>query len=152
MTTRTRQDGGSDKAVRRDLRRPDPAIRRTLAGSKVASARDCTSGAGRRPKHPWPAGRALATALVAFALAGAWPAADALAQDKAAYNQRAGARIAQQFAAQDVDRNDAVTRAEVGGNIELTVVFNDIDVNRDGVITRAELERYVALRYGDGAQ
>jgi len=99
-----------------------------------------------------PARNGFAAALVALALAGAWPATDARAQDKAAYDQRSRERVAQQFAAQDVDRNDAVTRAEVEGAIDLTAMFEDIDINRDGVITRAELERYVALRYGDGAR
>ena len=41
-----------------------------------------------------------------------------------------------------------LTIEEVHGNIDLEARFNDIDINRDGVITREELARYIALRYG----
>ena len=37
-----------------------------------------------------------------------------------------------------------VTRAQVSGDLFLEPRFDDIDINRDGVITRAELERFLA--------
>ena len=41
-----------------------------------------------------------------------------------------------------------LTIEEVRGNIDLEARFNDIDINRDGVITQEELARYIALQYG----
>jgi len=41
-----------------------------------------------------------------------------------------------------------LTIEEFRGNIDLEARFNDIDINRDGVITQEELARYIALQYG----
>jgi len=41
-----------------------------------------------------------------------------------------------------------VSRSEAQGNIDFTVAFDDMDINRDGVVTKAELDRFLALRYG----
>jgi len=40
-----------------------------------------------------------------------------------------------------------LTIEEVRGNIDFEARFNDIDINRDGVITQEE-RRYIALQYG----
>ena len=63
-------------------------------------------------------------------------------------NKRAAERDVATFRA--LDRNGAgrITHEDVRGNIDMQARFNDIDINRDGVITVAELERYVRLRYG----
>jgi len=42
------------------------------------------------------------------------------------------------------ERDGVVTRAQVKGNLFFEPVFDDIDINRDGVITREELERFLA--------
>ena len=91
--------------------------------------------------------------LTALALAGALAAEGVQAQnqvdpDKAAYEQSSIKRYLAMFAAQDVNKSDRVTREEVRGNIDFTAVFDDIDINRDGIVTRAELDRYLAQRFG----
>ena len=70
------------------------------------------------------------------------------AQDRAEYERRSIARLVEMFTASDLNHRGQVTRVEVGGNVEFTAVFDDIDINRDGVVTRAELERYLTLRFG----
>ncbi len=42
------------------------------------------------------------------------------------------------------ERNGIVTRAAVRGDLFFEPQFDAIDINRDGVITRAELERFLA--------
>jgi len=48
----------------------------------------------------------------------------------------------------DVDKNNALTRQEVRGDVDLTPRFDDIDVNRDGVVTLDELLAYAERQYG----
>jgi hypothetical protein len=49
-------------------------------------------------------------------------------------------------------RGNPFAPGELGRNsdvvCDLEARFNDIDINRDGVITREELARYIGLRYG----
>ena len=78
----------------------------------------------------------------------AFPGENAFAQDKAAYEQRAIARLEQQFAALDRAGKGEVTRTDAEGYIDFTAAFDDIDINRDGIVTKSELDRYLALRYG----
>jgi hypothetical protein len=40
-----------------------------------------------------------------------------------------------------------VTRDEVIHDLDFAPRFNDMDINRDGVITADELQRYLAWRY-----
>jgi hypothetical protein len=58
----------------------------------------------------------------------ALPGGDALAQDKAAYEQRSVARFDQQFASRDYDRIAEVSRAEAHGNVDLTAASDDMDI------------------------
>jgi hypothetical protein len=91
------------------------------------------------------------TIIAAFVLAGVFAPAGAqgtASSDKAAYDQSSIARYRAMFAAQDFDRSGEVTREEVQGNIDFTATFDDIDINRDGVVTRAELDRYLAAQFG----
>jgi len=66
------------------------------------------------------------------------------ASDRDDYNRRAAERFHAMFALSDVNQDQVVTRAEATGTIELVARFDDIDDNRDGVITAGELERFVA--------
>ena len=95
-------------------------------------------------------GRHIITLLVlAFAVAA--PGAhgqDQIAADKAAYERSSITRYLEMFSAQDVDRSDQVTREQVLGNVEFIAVFDDMDINRDGIVTKAELDRYLGQRFG----
>ena len=93
--------------------------------------------------------------LLALLLAGMIAPAAALgtaSSDKAAYDQSSIARYHEMFAAQDYDGSGEVTREEVQGNIDFTATFDDIDIDRDGVVTRAELDRYLAAQFGSTSE
>jgi hypothetical protein len=66
----------------------------------------------------------------------------AFAQAPAEYLKRVADNYRAAFAL--YERNGAVERAQVRGDLLLEPRFDDIDINRDGVITRAELERFLA--------
>jgi hypothetical protein len=84
-------------------------------------------------------------ACLAAALAGTGSAG---ADDRAEYNQRAAKRDLALFASLDRDADGAVTRDEAQGDLTLGPRLVDADIDRDGRVTRAEIERYVAGRYG----
>ena len=79
-------------------------------------------------------------AIIAIALALA--AGTAFAQAPADYLKRVADNYRAAFSA--YERNGVVTRAAVQGDLFLEPRFDDIDINRDGVITREELERFLA--------
>src|SRR5690349_2141146 len=145
-------DQESGNSIRHEEWLMDEAIRGSFPASDPASSsepgsivnRRYAEAAARRARSSVPAVAALFAIGVALAL----PAGDAVAQDKAAYDQRAIARFEQQFAALDKNHKDEVSRSEAQGNIDFTVAFDDMDINRDGVVTKAELDRFLALRYG----
>ena len=76
--------------------------------------------------------------MLALALA----AGTALAQAPAAYVQRVADNYRAAFAR--YEQNGVVTREAVRADLVFGPVFDDIDINRDGVITRAELDRFLA--------
>ncbi len=74
--------------------------------------------------------------------------APGLADDKADYNSRAATRDTKLFQSLDRDADGVLTRAEAKGDLDLGPRFDDIDINRDGRMTRQELARYIEQRYG----
>jgi hypothetical protein len=78
----------------------------------------------------------------AIVIAAALAAGAALAQAPAEYLKRVADNYRAAFAA--YERDGGVTRDRVRGDLFLEPRFDDIDINRDGVITRAELERFIA--------
>jgi Ca2+-binding EF-hand superfamily protein len=70
------------------------------------------------------------------------------AQDKAAYDQRNIARYTATFAALDLDHDGAVTREEARGNLDFLPRFHDMDRDGDDIVTAAELNRFLADRFG----
>ena len=73
---------------------------------------------------------------------------NAIADDKAEYERRSIENYVQLFAWLDRDQDGAVSRSEAQGNVHFTAVFDDIDINRDGSVTKEELDRFLALRFG----
>jgi hypothetical protein len=78
----------------------------------------------------------------AIVIAAALAAGAALAQAPAEYLKRAADNYRAAFAA--YERDGVVTRERVRGDLFFEPRFDDIDINRDGIITRAELERFLA--------
>jgi hypothetical protein len=70
------------------------------------------------------------------------------ADDKADYDQRSAARYSALFQSLDRNGDSSVTSAEAQGDLNLGPVFDDMDINRDGVVTNGELHRYIEQRHG----
>ena len=86
--------------------------------------------------------RAAAFVLLAACVSGA------AANDKLEYDRRAAARDTTLFQSLDRDADGAVTRLEAQGDLNFGPRFDDMDINRDGVVTMAELQRYIEQQYG----
>ena len=65
------------------------------------------------------------------------------AADRAEYNRRSVERYTEMFRMSDANADNVVTLYEARTTIELAANFNDIDIDRDGSITWAELTRYI---------
>ncbi len=131
----------------------DEAIRGSFPASDPASSSEPGSIVNRRyaeaaARRAGTRVTAVAAALIAVALALGLPGGNAFAQDQAAYEQRSIARFEQQFASLDRGHKGKVSRTEADGSIDFIAAFDDIDINRDDVVTKAELDRFLALRYG----
>lgn len=70
------------------------------------------------------------------------------ADDKSEYNRRVAADDLSLFHSLDRNTDGAVTRLEAQGDINFLPRFDDMEVNMDGVITTAELQRYLEQQYG----
>lgn len=70
------------------------------------------------------------------------------ADDRADYNARAADRLERLFQALDRNADGALTPEESKGDLDLGPRFDDIDVNRNGIMTREELGVYLQRRYG----
>ena len=75
-------------------------------------------------------------------------ATDAAADDQTEYNRRAAQRYVALFQELDRDANSAVTRLEASGDLNFVPRFDDMDINRDAIVTFEELQRYLEQRYG----
>jgi hypothetical protein len=76
-------------------------------------------------------------------------ALDAAAADaKDQYERRVAERYVTLFKSLDRDSNGAVSRAEAQGDLNFLPQFDDMDINRDGIVTEAELQRYIQYQHG----
>jgi hypothetical protein len=88
--------------------------------------------------------------LLPFAIAATLllPAASLAADARTEYYQRNANADLAKFRELDVDRNNAITREETRGDVDFSPRFDDVDVDRDGVVTLGELLAYVEREYG----
>ena len=82
------------------------------------------------------------TVLVAIAFCGT-----AFATDRETYNQRSAERFVAMFRAADVNGRNTISREDAGSSIELVARFDDVDINRDGIITWEELTRFIDVNF-----
>ena len=75
-------------------------------------------------------------------------AAAVAADDRLAYNLRASTEDVKLFLSLDRNADGLLTRDESKGDVNLGPRFDDMDIDRDGIVTRRELERYLETRYG----
>ena len=75
-------------------------------------------------------------------------AAGAGADEKSEYDRRAAARDFALFQSLDRNTDGAVTRLEAQGDVNFLPRFDDMEVDMDGIVTTAELRRYLEQRYG----
>ena len=69
-------------------------------------------------------------------------------QDRDDYQRRAVERFLDLLQALDRDVDATITRSETQGDVNFPPHFDDIDINRDGVVTKGELHRYLELQHG----
>lgn len=82
--------------------------------------------------------------LIAFACS----AGAALADDQAEYRKRVAARYMSLFQELDRDRDGRVTRAEAAGDLNFLPAFGDMDIDGDNAVTMDELRRFIELKLG----
>jgi hypothetical protein len=75
----------------------------------------------------------------------------ALADARSDYYQRAATTDIASFHALDTDHDNRLTRTEIQGDNDFGPRFNDMDINRDGIVTLDELQRYNEQHYGVAA-
>ena len=86
--------------------------------------------------------------LLVVALLAAWALNAAAADGEAEYDRRNAERYVALFTALDRNADGNVTRAEAQGDLTFAPRFDDMDINRDGVVTVAELQRFVLQEHG----
>lgn len=83
------------------------------------------------------------TAMVVLLLSALTAGAD----DRTLYNERVAARITALFQSLDRNADGVVTREESHGDLNFTPRFADMDINSDDNVTSEELQRYIEQRY-----
>lgn len=81
-------------------------------------------------------------ALLACALSAA------AADPKAEYELRNAQRYVALFTRLDRNLDGVMSRAEAYGDVNFMPRFEDIDINRDGLVTGPELQRFVEHQHG----
>jgi hypothetical protein len=84
-----------------------------------------------------------AVALLSVACVNAWAN-----DDEARYNQRAAQTDMSLFREMDRAGNGLLTKDDVRGDMRLGTRFDDIDTNRDEVVTPQEMRAYIEKTYG----
>jgi hypothetical protein len=92
--------------------------------------------------------RHLYVALIAIFLLSATAAWGGPSMDKATYDQRSAARYADLFHSLDRNRDGVVMRSETDGDLNFGPRFDDMDIDRDGVVTMPELQRFIRQQHG----
>ena len=69
------------------------------------------------------------------------------ADDKTVYNERAAARISALFQSLDRNADGVVTREESRGDLNFGPRLPDMDINSDDNVTSKELQRYIEQHY-----
>ena len=85
--------------------------------------------------------------MTAAGLALVTGAALAQVDQRTEYNRRVAARDVALFGQLDRNADGRLTRDEVKGDNDLGPRFDDIDINRDGVITQEELTRFIDANF-----
>jgi hypothetical protein len=70
------------------------------------------------------------------------------AEEKSDYDRRAAARHLSLFLSLDRNADGLVTRLEASGDVNFLPRFDDMEVDMDGIVTRAELHRYIEQHHG----
>ena len=91
-----------------------------------------------------------ASCFAVFALA-TFCITSAGADDRSEYNRRAAARYVALFQSLDRDGDKTVTKAEAQGDLNFGPRFDDMDINRDQIVTLVELQRFIEREHGADA-
>ena len=75
----------------------------------------------------------------------------AVADERLEYERRVGERYAVLFETLDRNRDGLVTREEAQGDLNFIPSFDSIDTNRNSAVTRQELLSYLEHRFGPHA-
>jgi hypothetical protein len=67
---------------------------------------------------------------------------------QAEYQRRVAERYVGLFLSLDLDGDGSVSRAEARSDLNFGPRFDDMDINRDGIVTTAELQRFIEAEYG----
>jgi hypothetical protein len=78
-------------------------------------------------------------------------ATSAAADDRSDYYRRAASQDMASFHALDINHDNLLARSEIAGDNDFGPRFDDVDINRDGIVTPAEMQRYVEQHYGVSA-
>ena len=68
------------------------------------------------------------------------------ADDRADYQKRVATRYLSLFQELDRDRDGRVTRAEAAGDLNFLPAFGDMDIDGDSAVTAEELRRFLDLK------